>query len=105
MVIWRGWGILSVAIATVFFFAGGYAGIYLLGVSPGRHGAILGVAIGMFVAAIVNWFAGNSLNRPLRDAGVGIWKQHTLFFVPMEWISLVMLLAAAMFGYMSMIHE
>ena len=101
MVIWRGWGILSVAIAAIFFFAGGYLGSYFFGVTPGRHGALYGVAVGLVVAAVANWFAGNSLNRPLREAGVGIWKQHTLFFMPMQWTSSVMLMGAVMFAMMA----
>lgn len=96
MIIFRGWGILSILIAAgcVLLFA--YLGKVFWG-SIHANTVQLGAALGFFVAAAANWFLGRSLNRPKREAGAGVLNRHSLFFVPMEWASVIMLIAGIFF--------
>jgi hypothetical protein len=77
MIIWKGWGILTLVIAVVATAMGAL-------ISPG------GAGLGLLVGAGVNWFVGQNLNRPLREAGLGSGQRHTLFWIPMEWWSIAM---------------
>ena len=77
MIIWKGWGILTLVIAVIPISVG-----HLIGPA--------GAGIGLLVAAGVNWFVGQSFNRPLREAGLGAGQRHTLFWIPMEWWSIAM---------------
>ena len=89
MIIWRGWGILVVLIAAVGYVVGGYIGYKIIGQ---KDGVVFGIAAGFAMAAVANWFAGRSLNRPLQAHDVDVLKRHSFFFIPMEWWSVPMLL-------------
>jgi hypothetical protein len=97
MIIWKGWGFLSVVIAAAFFFAFGYLGHLIIGESPHRNGVQYGAAVGLVIAAVVNWFVGRSLNRGNRTAGANVFSRHSLFFVSMEYWSIAMVLGSITF--------
>jgi hypothetical protein len=46
------------------------------------------------IAAGLIWLLGNSVNRPLREAGHGARQLHSFMFVPMEWWAYVILTLA-----------
>jgi hypothetical protein len=56
------------------------------------------VALAMVIAAALNWWVGQKLNRPLREAYAD--HLHSLFWIPMEWWSVAMIAGAvlALFG-------
>lgn len=88
--IWRGRGWLSMVLACAGFFIGFSLGHYL----PFGRGAEAG---GLIVAAVVNWFVGQSINTPLREAGVSWIRHHSIYFIPMQWFSVVILALAIFF--------
>ena len=88
MVIWRGWGILSLVIGVL----GGLLGVLLHGVMPAR----LAGALGLTLAAVVNFFVAQALNKPRREAYAD--NLHSLFWIPMEWWSVPMLVLALLGG-------
>lgn len=96
MLVFRGFGILSVFIAFGFAFAFAYLG-YLFPSVPHANFFQYGVALGLSVAAVVNWFVGRSLNNGMREAKENVLKRHSLFFLPMEWWSVAMLLGSIFF--------
>lgn len=96
MIIFRGFGILSVLIAAAFAFAFAFLG-NLFPSGPHQNNVQYGVALGLCVAAVANWFFGRHLNSGMREAKVNVLKRHSLFFLPMEYWSLAMLLGAIFF--------
>ncbi len=103
MVIWSGWGVLAVLFAVV----GAIGGIGLVDAAGGLGLGLpedSGFALGLLVAAVVNWFVGTRLNRSLGreliDANTGerviLRRQHTLFWVPMQYWSVVMAVFAVL---------
>ncbi|MCR0982904.1 hypothetical protein [Roseomonas populi] len=100
MIIWRGWGILTVVILAL---VGGGATL-AAGKLLESYGANVGYGfvLGLVAAATANWIVGNRLNgRPVRelvDAQTGervvLRTSHSLFFIPMQWWSVLMILAA-----------
>jgi len=94
MIVWKGWGILSVLVAAATFFAGAYIGDALIGSAPHSSGVRYGAAFGLAIGAVVNWFIGRSLNQPKREAAAGVFNRHSLFFVPMEYWSIALLLVS-----------
>ena len=94
MVIWKGWGILALIVPVVIMLASQWLS-GMLGVSDLSHPGV--VALVCFVSAIVVWFVGKKLNgapeKILLDAESGeevrIKPQHSLFWIPMQWFSLV----------------
>jgi len=100
MIIWRGWGILTVVILAL---AGGLT-VAAAGKAIEAAGGNVGYAVvlGLLVAAAVNWVVGRRLNgRPARELvdvrtgeRVTLRASHALFFVPMQWWSVLMLLVA-----------
>ncbi|WP_338661478.1 hypothetical protein VQH23_14650 [Pararoseomonas sp. SCSIO 73927] len=108
MIIWRGWGILTVVILALV--GGGVtlaAGTLLE--SQGAHVGY-GFVLGLVAAAAANWVLGRRLNgRPARelvDARTGervlLRTSHSLFFVPMQWWS-VLMIAAAVLAFLAML--
>ena len=98
MIIFHGWGILTVAIVAI---VGGSVtvGAAMALDAAGLHAfSGIGLALGLLVAAAVNWFVGHRLNsdpgRELVDKATGetviLRRSHRLFFIPMQWWSLVM---------------
>lgn len=100
MLIWSGWGALTV----LFAMAAAVGGVALEPVL-GRLGlpAQSGIEIGWLIAALVNWLVGTRLNngptRELVDARTGqrvvLRRRHTLFWIPMQYFSVLMLILSA----------
>lgn len=101
MVIWSGWGILTVVIVLL---VGGPITAVLANLA-GTKGDAAGyaLAVGLLASAAVNWFVGRRLNarpgRELVDPATGervvLRTRHSLFFVPMQWWSVVLAVVAA----------
>lgn len=100
MIIWRGWGVLTIAIVVL---VGGLVTAISVNVLK-ETGRFVGLAFtaGLVTAALVNWFVGRRLNsapgRELVDPATGervvLRRSHDLFFVPMEWWSVLLLIGA-----------
>ncbi|MBP2656325.1 MAG: hypothetical protein H6Q73_3894 [Firmicutes bacterium] len=96
MLIWRGKGILTVVIAVVSTIV-----IQILVDAIWGQGASRGhtwpVALSMFIAAILNWFAGKHFNKnserilldPTTGQEVRVVSTHSLFWIRMEYWSVV----------------
>ncbi|UHC19880.1 hypothetical protein LRS73_33320 (plasmid) [Methylobacterium currus] len=107
MIIWSGWGMLSALIA-----AAGLFGSVLLDPALARIGipTPTGVVLVWAAAAAFNWWLGTRLNhrpgRELVDPRTGqtviLRRRHTLFWIPMQYYSVLMVLlgALAMLGAM-----
>ena len=93
MIIWKGWGFLSVVIAVALALACAGFGDTL----DRREGGRYGMAVGFAIAAVVNWFLGRWLNSVKREVKAGVLNRHSLFFIPLEWWSVVMLFFAAFY--------
>lgn len=97
MILWSGWGILTV----LFAIAGAMLGAALHGVIPAMSGQV-GIAIGLLAAAAANWWVGFRLNnrpgRELVDPNTGgrviLKRRHTLFWLPMQYYSVLLLMVA-----------
>ena len=96
MIIWSGWGVLTVLCAAVALVGGVALEPVLLSVGlPKQSGLILGWLAG----ALANWVLGRQLNgapgRELVDPRTGqrilLRRRHTLFWIPMQYYSVVML--------------
>ncbi|MFC0406761.1 hypothetical protein [Roseomonas elaeocarpi] len=101
MVIWSGWGILTVVI--VALVGGSVTAILANLAGPGSSAAGYALAVGLLVSAVVNWFVGQRLNaapgRELVDPATGqrvtLRRRHSLFFVPMQWWSVPLVVVAS----------
>lgn len=101
MIIWSGWGVLSALIA-----AAGMAGSVLLDPALARVGipTPTGVVLVWIVAVGANWWLGTRLNgrpgRELVDPRTGerviLRPRHTLFWIPMQYYSVPMVLLGAL---------
>ncbi|SFU76115.1 hypothetical protein SAMN02799631_02164 [Methylobacterium sp. 174MFSha1.1] len=101
MIIWSGWGMLSALIA-----AAGLVGSVLLDPALARVGIPTpsGVVLVWIVAAAFNWWLGTRLNnrpgRELVDPRTGqtvvLRRRHTLFWIPMQYYSVLMVLLGAL---------
>ncbi|QPF92589.1 hypothetical protein [Bradyrhizobium commune] len=97
MILWSGLGILTV----LFALGGAMLGSALHGLIPALSDQV-GVAIGLLAAAAVNWWVGFRLNsrpgRELIDPKTGgrvmLRRRHTLFWLPMQYYSVLFLLVA-----------
>ncbi|MBN4098446.1 MULTISPECIES: hypothetical protein [Methylobacterium] len=97
MIIWSGWGMLTALIA-----AAGLIGSVLLDPALTRLGVPTptGVILVWVVAAGFNWWLGTRLNgrpgRELLDPRTGqtviLRPRHTLFWIPMQYYSVLMVL-------------
>ena len=104
MVIWSGWGILTVLIAALVcgtFSAGGVALFDMAGL---HRWSGLAFGLGLLAAAAVNWWIGRRLNsrpgRMLTDQATGqtvvLRRRHSLFFIPMQWWSVPLAVAGVL---------
>jgi len=101
MIVWKGWGFLVIVFAVIGFVLGAFVGTRVIGFGPHRQGGQYGVAIGLAIAAALNWYIGRSLNRPFREAKAGPAEKHSLCLIPMEWCSIGLLLVALLFALMA----
>ncbi len=102
MIIWRGWGILVVIVAALAVVGTQLATTALFGAETyARHNAWL-FPLGLALAAPIVWLLGRRLNgrggRTLVDPATGrrvvVRRDHSLFFIRMEYWAIVLLLAA-----------
>ena len=98
MIIWRGWGILTVVIAGITVGAAA-----ILDVKYNLLGPWVMVALAL-AGGLANWFIGRSLNRPLELVGIGYWKRHWLLFIQMEWWSALFFLLSAYIAFLALVH-
>ncbi len=110
MLVWRGYGILALVIGAAGAIGAGLVAQALPKAGDAQDNLLL--AAGFLLAAVVNWFVGVRLNRapgrllvdPATGERVVLRARHSLFFLEMQWWSLVMLglaallLATAVFG-------
>lgn len=94
LLIWSGWGLVTGAILGI----GILFGIKVLGPEIGLE---YGGALGLTLAAAVNFPIGRFLNNPNKDRIVvdevtgerlALKKRSTLFFIPMQWWSVIALI-------------
>ena len=87
MIIWSGWGILSVVFAVVGIVVGGIAGA--------AGGALVGGVVGGGAAAVLNHFVAKALGTgkimidPATNQQVMLKKSNSLFFIPMSWFTVI----------------
>jgi len=84
MIVWQGLGFLAVLIPMILI------------------GLIGDMEIALLMSAFVVWFAGKKLNSkpgkvlidPETNEEVEIKNKHTLFWIPMEWFAIVIMIIA-----------
>lgn len=89
-IIWQGWGVLSIIIPLICM-------IPFVGIFGG-----FGLGFGLLVGAAVNAFVGHKLNNqpgkiyidPATGGEVVFRKKNTLFFVPMQYVSVLWVVIA-----------
>ncbi len=94
MIIWSGFGFLTVLIGVGSFLLPGWFG----------SSAIAG-GISMLIGAAANWFLGTRLNnkasRTVEDKQTGevfeLKSSHTLFWIPMQWWSIAFVILSISF--------
>jgi len=97
LIVWSGYGFLS----AVIFVAGTVAGLVLDEnvTAVGNYGIVLG----LLLAAGVNWAVGIRFNNPSKDKElidpktggcVMLRRRHTLFWIPMQYWSVLPLVLA-----------
>jgi hypothetical protein len=96
MLIWRGWGILVLLIA----FACAAPCALIAGALLGEGTEPMGAGIGILLGAVGVFFAGRKLNAPRQgfhpQTGQPVQHRnaHTFFFVPMQYWSFILPVAA-----------
>ncbi len=103
MVIWSGWGILTVLIAALVGGTFSVGGTALLETAGLHRWSGLAVGLGLLAAA-VNWWVGRRLNgrpgRRLTNQATGqtvvLRWHHSLFFIPMQWWSVPLAIAGVL---------
>ncbi len=91
LLVWKGWGFLPIIIAIVSAILGGFTQ------SP------IGVGVALLIGAAVTWFAGKKLNSyPAQilvdqrtNQTVELKKTHSMFWIPMQYYALPMIIIAA----------
>lgn len=89
MIIWRGLGFLAVLIPMIF--------IGLIGSIDQSKTLGYGFEMALIMSAIAIWFIGKKLNNkpgkllidPKTNQQIEIKDKHSLFWIPMEWVSIV----------------
>ncbi len=109
MIIWSGWGALSALIIGVSFIGG-----VVLDLQLGKAGipTPTGVVLVWLAGAALNWVVGRRLNgrpgREMIDARTGervlLVPNHTLFWIPMQYYTFLMLLLGALAALASLNH-
>lgn len=83
--VWQGWGLLSILIPVVCL-------VPFMSLPNG-----LGLGVGLLVGAAANAYVGHKLNNqpgktyidPATGGEVVFRKKHTLFYIPMQYISVL----------------
>lgn len=101
MIIWKGWGILvvliAVPLAALSSVIAGSIGTAVVGPQNADLIAPLGAAVGLAIAAIAVFALGRWMNAPVPgfdpQTGQPVYfkNRHSLFFIPMQWWSFLLL--------------
>lgn len=105
MLIWKGWGILTVLIIFIVWnvvFAILLVLLHVIGL--GAPAEVISFSLALVAAASANWFAGKHLNgkppRELIDTKTGervsLTSRHELFYINMEYWSLPVVVFAVL---------
>ena len=97
MIVWQGFGFLAVLIPVIF--------IGLLGAVNQSYSMTYSFELALIMSAIAVWFVGKKLNSkqgkilidPETNQPVELKNKHTLFWIPMEWFSII-IAVIAIFG-------
>lgn len=97
MIVWQGFWFLAALIPIIL--------IGLIGAVDKGHSMTYGFELALIISAIAVWFVGKKLNGkqgkvlidPETNEKVELKNKHTLFWIPMEWFSIV-IAAFAIFG-------
>ncbi len=90
ILVWRGWGIVVVGIAILWLCVAIVLGEAIHADKAG-NAAIFGLCL--VPAGVMTWFVGRRMNRdatrilldPATGEQVVVRRDHSLFFVPVEW--------------------
>ena len=102
LIVWSGWGFLTVAIVAVVSIVVGAILSLMFAALGVPQLTFLAVSIGLFSAAAANWFIGKRFNdkpgRELVDPQTGqrvlLVRRHKLFWINMEYWSIPVAVAA-----------
>jgi hypothetical protein len=100
MIIWSGWGVLTLLFAVIGVVVGGIVGSVA--------GALAGGVVGGGAAATLNFFVAKALGGgkvmidPATQQQVLIKKSNSLFFIPMPWFTPILALGGIFFGVAGM---
>jgi uncharacterized membrane protein YfcA len=100
LLIWRGWGIVVVGLFILAALIGGG-----IGEAASADGRWVAPFFGLFLilAGIVTWYLGKRLNRdttrelvdPKTGQTVVVRRDHSFFFIKVEWWGPIMIVAGA----------
>jgi hypothetical protein len=88
VIVWTGWGVLTLLLTAAFSLGGTGIGVALGGPTDSAN---LGTAVGVALAGVAIWFVGRRLNRGVAgyDSRTGqptvITNRHTFFWLPMQY--------------------
>lgn len=107
MIIWKGWGILVVLIAVPL---AALSSLITVSIGEAVAGPLnddligpIGAGLGLVVAAVAVFALGSWMNAPVPgyhpQTGQPVYfkNRHTLFFIPMQWWSFLLLGIALIF--------
>jgi len=103
MIIWSGWGVLSIVFSII--------GIVVGGITGSVAGALAGGIVGGCVAAFLNHLVAKSLGKgkimidPATNQQVMLKKSNSLFFIPMPWFTVIFAIAGIFIGITGTIAE
>lgn len=103
MIIWSGWGVLTVLFAVIGIIVGCIAGA--------AAGALAGGVVGGGVAAVINHYvaktlgAGKVMIDPATQQQVLIKKSNSLFFIPMAWFTPILAVGGILIGIAGMMAQ
>jgi hypothetical protein len=98
MIIWSGWGILSIVFAVIGVIVGGMVGALT--------GALTGGVVGGGLAAFLNHIVAKALGGgkividPATQQQILLKKSNSLFFIPMPWFTPILAVAGLLIGIM-----
>lgn len=98
MIIWTGWGVLTILFAVIGMIAGGVIG--------SLTGALTGGVVGGGLAAFLNHIVAKALGGgkvvidPATQQQILLKKSNSLFFIPMTWFTPILAVAGVAIGIM-----
>jgi hypothetical protein len=100
ILIWRGWGIVVVGIALAWTCVAIVVGEVI---HADRAGSTASAALCLIPAGVMTWFVGRRMNRattrllidPVTGGEVRVRREHSLFFLRVEWWGPIMVVVGA----------